>query len=84
MYKREPFYFVSHIVLGFISYYYREILYLTLGYQLIQYFTNTRFFILEMELKDGNSVSHTAVKLGEVALGYFIAHLYETNFQWKD
>jgi hypothetical protein len=62
--------------LGFIGYFYPEVLYATLGYQFLQYATNTRFFLFEGVIKSGNTIEHTAVKLGEVGAGWLLALLY--------
>jgi hypothetical protein len=76
IFKRHPIYLVTHIILGIIGYFYPKVLYLTIAYQLAQYFFNIRFFLFEGAIKSGNSLEHTAIKLGEVALGYIIAVLY--------
>lgn len=77
MFHRHPIYFLTHLILGFIGYFYPEVLYSTIGYQLAQYIFNVRLFIFEMSVKQGNSVEHTAIKLAEVAGGYLIAKLYK-------
>jgi hypothetical protein len=77
MFYRHPIYFFTHIILGFLGYWYPEILYGTLGYQFLQYFFNVRIFMFEMSLKQGNSLEHTLFKLSEVALGYFLAIIYK-------
>jgi hypothetical protein len=76
MYHRPPVYFMAHVILGFFGYFYPQILYATLGYQFLQYATNTRFFLFEMKFRSGNSLEHTATKLAEVGLGYILAMLY--------
>jgi len=75
IFKRHPIYLVTHVILGIIGYFYPKVLYLTLAYQLAQYFLNIRFFLFEGAIKSGNSLKHTALKLAEVALGYIIAYL---------
>lgn len=76
MFYRHPIYFITHLILGFLGYFYPEVLYVTLGYQLLQYVLNIRFFLFEGVIKSGNSIEHTAIKLGEVGAGYVIAMLY--------
>jgi hypothetical protein len=76
MYPRPPVYFLTHVILGFFGYFYPQILYATLGYQLLQYATNTRFFLFEMKFRPGNSLEHTAIKLAEVGIGYILAIVY--------
>jgi hypothetical protein len=80
MFKRHPVYLLTHIILGIVGFYYPMILYLTVGYQVSQYALNTRFFIFEGVIKSGNSLEHTAVKLGEVGFGYILAMIYNNVF----
>jgi hypothetical protein len=77
VFQRHPVYLITHLLFGFIGYFYPQVLYVTIGYQVFQYMFNVRFFVFEMKLKTGNSLEHTAIKLGEVAMGYFIAMLYK-------
>jgi hypothetical protein len=77
MFSRHPIYLVSHVILGFIGYFYPLVLYATLGYQFVQYILDIRFFLFESAIKSGNSIEHTAIKLGEVGVGYVIALLYD-------
>ena len=77
MFSRHPIYLVSHVILGFIGYFYPLVLYATLGYQFVQYILDIRFFLFESAIKSGNSMEHTAIKLGEVGAGYVIALLYD-------
>ena len=76
MFKRHPIYLITHLILGFLGYFYPEVLYATIGYQFLQYALDIRFFLFEGVIKSGNSLEHTAVKLGEVGLGYILAMLY--------
>ena len=77
MFKRHPIYLVTHIILGFIGYFYPKVLYATLGYQFIQYALGIRFFLFEGTIKSGNALNHTAMKLAEVGFGYILALLYK-------
>ena len=77
MFKRHPIYFIVHIILGFLGYFYPNLLYSTIGYQILQYLLDIRIFFFEFKIKSGNSLEHTSVKLGEVALGYGVAMLYK-------
>ncbi len=70
VWEKPAFYTVTHLLLGYIGYFYFYVLAATVAYQLVQLAMNKRFFILEMKLGDGNSVEHTALKLAEVFLGY--------------
>jgi hypothetical protein len=77
MFKRHPIYLVTHIILGFIGYFYPKVLYATLGYQFIQYVLGIRFFLFERAIKSGNTLNHTAMKLAEVGFGYILAIVYK-------
>jgi len=66
-----------------MGYFYPQVLYVTLGYQFVQYATNTRFFLFEGAIKSGNSLNHTAIKLAEVGLGYILAMLYKCALHQK-
>ncbi|NDB86580.1 MAG: hypothetical protein EB127_28375 [Alphaproteobacteria bacterium] len=79
MFKRHPIYLVTHLILGFLGYFYPEVLYATIGYQLSQYALGIRFFLFEGVVKSGNSIEHTAIKLGEVGAGYVIAMLCKAS-----
>jgi hypothetical protein len=43
-------------------------------YQGFQLLIGRRFFFFEGDLKSGNSIAHTAVKLGEFFIGYAIGY----------
>ena len=77
MFKRHPIYFITHLILGFVGYFYPMVLYGTIGYQVLQYGMDVRFFLFEGVIKSGNSLEHTAMKLGEVGIGYILAVLYK-------
>jgi hypothetical protein len=62
-----------------MGYFYPQVLYVTLGYQFVQYATNTRFFLFEGVIKSGNSLNHTAIKLGEVGVGWLLAMLCKAS-----
>ena len=72
----KPFvYTLSHLVIGFLGYKYKNLLLLFVVYQFAQLLFGVRFFLLSLEFKKGNSIEHTLLKLGEVGIGYGIAHL---------
>ena len=76
MFYRHPIYFITHLILGFLGYFYPQVLYVTLGYQLFQYGIDKRIFLFEGVIKTGNTLNHTAVKLVEVGVGWLLAMLY--------
>ena len=75
MFKRHPVYLITHLILGFVGYFYPMVLYATVGYQVLQYGMDVRFFLFESAIKTGNTLEHTAMKLGEVGVGYVLAML---------
>jgi len=75
VWPRPMIYLISHILLGFLSYFYPEVLYATIGYQLTQYIFDVRFFLFEGIFRQGNSLEHTIIKLSEVGIGYVLAML---------
>lgn len=81
IYTKPIPYTISHIVCGMISFYYPSIGFLFIVYQLIQLYINKRFFLLELKLKDGNSVDHTLVKLTEFFIGYVSILILKMNLK---
>ena len=79
----KPFYYVIiHIIIGIISYYnmYYGILFIV--YQLFQLYLQKRFFLFQWTVKEGNSIQHTVIKIGECAIGWagaFLLHYYDIN-----
>jgi hypothetical protein len=55
------------------------VLYVTLGYQFVQYALDIRFFLFEGVIKSGNSIEHTATKLAEVGVGWLLAMLCKAS-----
>ena len=72
VYERPPLYAISHLAFGFTAVWYPLIGFLALMYQIGQLVYNVRVFPMEGKILPGNSVSHTAVKLGEMAIGYVL------------
>ncbi len=71
----RPFYYaLIHIGIGVIAAWFPPLLPLFLIYQLVQLFFNKRFFFFEGEIRDGNSLPHTALKIAEVCLGFLIGN----------
>ncbi len=73
---KHPIYALTHVLAGLLTVWYPIIGLLFIGYQILQLVTNRRFFLFSMQLKSGNSVKHTLIKLLEwlfgVILGYII------------
>ena len=79
LYDKPFYYIIIHIIIGIISYYniYYGILFIV--YQLSQLYLQKRFFLFEWKVREGNSVKHTLIKLGEFVIGWigaFLMHLH--------
>lgn len=75
LYERSHYYLLSHIIIGFVAAWYPTIGILGVLYQVLQYIFGIRFFILEMKIRNGNSLDHTILKLAEISLGYIFGRL---------
>jgi hypothetical protein len=75
---KPPLYTVSHIASGVLSFFIPVIFPFILVYHFLQYFLNIRFFIREKEIRQGNSIAHTGLKIVEVILGLLIAYAIYT------
>jgi len=79
IYDKPIIYTLSHVMIGFVGYFYIELLILFLIYQFSQLIINKRFFLFEFKLKEGNSLEHTLYKLRETLVGFVLAafiHIY--------
>jgi hypothetical protein len=79
IYDKPVIYTLSHVMIGFVGYFYIELLILFLIYQFSQLIINKRFFLFEFKLKEGNSLEHTLYKLRETLVGFILAafiHIY--------
>ncbi len=72
------FYELSHYALGILSIKYKQIIIIFYIYQILQLCFNTRFFILNLDLKTfsikncfkkGNNINHTKNKLKQFLIG---------------
>ena len=72
LYERAPYYFLIHILLGFVAVWIPLVGGLAVAYQLTQYILDIRFFPVEFKVAKGNNILHTGVKLGEIVLGYIL------------
>lgn len=73
IYDKPIIYTLSHVMIGFVGYFYIELLILFLIYQFSQLLMNKRFFLFEWKLKEGNSLQHTLYKLRETVVGFVLA-----------
>ena len=64
-----------HLALGFLAAWFPTIGVLALIYQVGQLLFGVRIFPLEGKIKSGNSVAHTAMKIGEIGIGYLVGKL---------
>lgn len=69
---KPPHYILIHVLIGFIAVWYSWIGVLAVAYQLGQLIFNVRVFPIEGKILAGNSIKHTACKLGEIAIGYLL------------
>jgi hypothetical protein len=77
LYARHGIYAVSHVIIGFLgAVIHPVILLIALLYQIGQYAFNIRVFPLEQEIKNGNSLDHTALKVLEIFFGYGVGKLF--------
>jgi hypothetical protein len=82
MYYHIPFiYSLSHVILGYISFYCYYIGFIFIIYQIYQYYANIRiFFLFDIKILQGNSMSHTIRKLLGGVLGVVIATITYYRF----
>ncbi len=76
VWQKHPIYGLLHVLFGVVAYFSPAFLTLILAYQLLQYFLGVRFFAFEQEIRQGNSLEHTMLKLSEIAIGYILAPLF--------
>lgn len=72
IYSKPFIYTFIHILSGFIGAFYPAFLGIFIVYQLLQLIFGVRIFVFQMDYKNGNTWQHTALKLAEIGLGYFI------------
>lgn len=80
VYRKPLYYGLIHIISGFLAFHYAWFGVVFLIYQLSQLILNKRFFIFQLRIENGNSIGHTAFKLGEFLLGIFIAYIIHKIF----
>jgi hypothetical protein len=76
---KDPIYVILHVLSGALAYFYPILLVPIVGYHALQYVMGVRFFGFQGEIRPGNSLEHTAVKLLEVGAGYLTAYLVSTQ-----
>ncbi len=74
-YDKPLIYTLSHIGTGIIAVFFPVWIWVFLAYQLLQLALDIRFFGAHFHIKRGNNFVHTARKIVEFALGYFITLL---------
>jgi hypothetical protein len=80
LFDRPLYYTVIHVTIGLIAAWYPPLLPLFLIYQLVQLLLNKRFFLFEGEVRDGNSLPHTALKIAEVLGGFVLGRFLRTKY----
>jgi len=76
IYDKPNVYVIIHIGFGFVGAWRIWILYVMIAYQILQLGLGKRFFFFEGTIRNGNSIEHTLVKLGEVFIGFAIGKLF--------
>ena len=66
------FYPTIHFVSGVLAHEYPILIPVFTTYQLGQLYLSQRFFIHDLTWRKGNSMLHTALKMGQFGLGYLI------------
>ena len=80
VYRKPLYYGLIHVLSGFLAFHYAWFGVVFLVYQLSQLILNKRFFIFQGRMEDGNSLGHTAFKLGEFLIGILIAFIIHKIF----
>jgi len=80
VYYRPSIYAASHVFFGFIAVWFPLIGFLSLMYQIGQYIYNVRVFPIEGRIEKGNSLAHTAIKIGEMGVGFVLGLLSKSAF----
>ena len=80
IWDKPPIYTLIHVATGIVGYFFPSILVASVLYHFLQYFLDVRFFALEGTYEDGNSLEHTALKLGEMMVGYILAFAFKNGF----
>jgi len=80
VYRKPLYYGLIHVLSGFLAFLYSWFGIVFLVYQLSQLILNKRFFIFQGRMEDGNSLGHTAFKLGEFLVGMLIAFVIHKIF----
>ena len=76
VWQKHPIYGLLHVLFGVGAYFSPAFLAIILTYQLLQYCLGVRFFAFEQEIRQGNSLEHTMLKLSEIAIGYILAPIF--------
>ena len=72
---KPPIYAFIHVLSGVAGYFYPAILVTVFAYHVLQYYLDVRFFAFDREIREGNSLEHTMLKLTEVSIGYILASI---------
>lgn len=80
VYRKPLYYGLIHVLSGFLAFHYAWFGIVFLVYQLFQLILNKRFFVFQGRMEEGNSLGHTAFKLGEFLVGMLIAFVIHKIF----
>ena len=81
MFTTPTVYIAFHVLTGIVSFYYTPLIPVMIIYQFLQYALHRRFFLLEGEIKEGNSFIYTLYKLSHFFIGYFLGYFGYTFYQ---
>ena len=78
-------YIISHVLIGYLGYFFPTIIVCFILYQLYQYTIDIRFFLLsscktKKNHEKGNNFKHTCRKLGEASIGFILGWLINSDF----
>jgi len=79
LFERPFYYSFFHVALGLLSVWIPGLLTFVLLYQLAQLLLNKRFFLFEGQIREGNSLQHTLLKVAEILLGFLLGTLVRTK-----
>lgn len=80
VYRKPLYYGLIHVLSGFLAFHYAWFGIVFLVYQLSQLILDKRFFVFQGRMEEGNSLGHTAFKLGEFLVGMLIAFVIHKIF----
>ena len=75
-YETPSLYLTIHVISGMIAFFSPILIILFIGYQLLQWILNCRFFLFSWKIEKGNSGWYTLYKMMQYVVGYCIMYNY--------